>query len=126
LRHFVDLYGLERTSCNDCTCAIRRPEFEEDVDDDEDTIRPSQIWRDQNRPFLSVVDPPLDPPNPDSLDNPALNPRDWQMVKNFQDELDRDILESCSRCNERWFNMSILRELAHALLYSRSKFESLL
>jgi hypothetical protein len=29
------------------------------------------------------------------------------MLKNFHEKLDKDILEECSVCNKRWFNMGI-------------------
>lgn len=44
-------------------------------------------------------------------DAPALSNQDWQYLKDFQKELDKDKYEHCLRCKERWFNTGVQNDV---------------
>jgi hypothetical protein len=56
---------------------------------------------------FAVHDPPLDLSSEEWRDDPALTARDYQLLNNFHDKLDRERLETCSRCEEMWFHMGL-------------------
>jgi hypothetical protein len=39
--------------------------------------------------------------------NLPLTEEEWQLLQSFHEELDKDVLEECRVCQERWFNMDI-------------------
>jgi hypothetical protein len=56
---------------------------------------------------FAVRDPPLDLSSEEWRDDPALTERDYQLLNNFHEKLDRERLETCSRCEEMWFHMGL-------------------
>jgi hypothetical protein len=68
----------------------------------------SERQRAQRVAQMSVPDPTLDPQSATWATDPALNDQDWQLLQNFHRRLKRDeVLQTCSRCNERWFHMGL-------------------
>ncbi|MCJ1386987.1 hypothetical protein MMC17_010116 [Xylographa soralifera] len=43
----------------------------------------------------------------DSLQQPAVEPEQWDHINHFYGVLDKLKLEDCIRCNERWFDMEL-------------------
>jgi hypothetical protein len=56
---------------------------------------------------FAVHDPPLDLSSEEWRDDPALTEQDYQLLNNFHEKLDREHLETCSRCEEMWFHMGL-------------------
>jgi hypothetical protein len=56
---------------------------------------------------FAVRDPPLDISTEDWRDDPALTKRDYQLLNGFHEELDQECLETCARCEEKWFHMGL-------------------
>jgi len=85
---------------------LSQPSAPDPVDE---RLRPTPPSRTPNLP-VSVPDPVDECPR---LTSPSRNPNlpvseeEWQMLQSFHEELDKDIPEECSVCNERWFNMGI-------------------
>jgi hypothetical protein len=52
-------------------------------------------------------DPPLAITSEDWHDDPALTKRDYALLNNFHKKLDREQLETCLRCEEKWFHMGL-------------------
>jgi hypothetical protein len=111
---FIDDNGRTYSSCLHCRRSIDlgvRMGVNRAMQDDGDDITPSQAIRDARRSTLQDSDPPMDPTDPATLSNPALSERDWQFVKDFQRDLDRDNLETCNCCHERWFGMCLVNNV---------------
>ncbi|KAH7012409.1 hypothetical protein B0J12DRAFT_705932 [Macrophomina phaseolina] len=72
---------------------------------------------------LRRPDPPMDPTDPDfSLIDPALSPEDMQLIQDFHRDLDKDQLQTCTRCQERWFNMRLSNEgICYRCRYQRDR-----
>lgn len=70
-------------------------------------VSPHPSPRASQQADLSIPDPPIDFADENFLDSPALHEADWQYVKNFHNELAREQMQRCRRCNERWFDMRL-------------------
>jgi hypothetical protein len=60
-----------------------------------------------NEAALNVADPPLDLSSDSWQDDPALTVRDWELLQGFHKRLDSEKLETCSRCDEKWFRIGL-------------------
>jgi len=72
--------------------------------------RPGQRRRDRDQAIadLSVPDPVITLDEFDLWEeDPALTERDYGLLQDFHRRLDRDVMETCSRCDERWFHMGM-------------------
>jgi ATP-dependent DNA helicase PIF1 len=56
---------------------------------------------------MQEPDPVLDPTSADYLQDEAIKETDWQLLQNFHIAIKSEIMETCNRCNERWFNMDL-------------------
>jgi ATP-dependent DNA helicase PIF1 len=56
---------------------------------------------------LQDNDPSLDKNSPDWRTNQALTDADKKLLETFHQAIERETMEICDRCNERWFNMSL-------------------
>lgn len=56
-----------------------------------------------------VTDPPINIADPNRFDGPALNPADDALRRAFYRELELgQVMEICTTCNERWFEMGLV------------------
>jgi hypothetical protein len=67
--------------------------------------------RQANIDMLNVHDPVLDLDSEDWRDNPALTDRDFQLLQDFHSKLNKDKLETCLRCDEKWFRMGLNNDM---------------
>jgi hypothetical protein len=51
------------------------------------------------------VDPPLNTER--WADDPALNETDWRLLQDFYSEIEGDEMDTCDRCNRRWFSLNL-------------------
>jgi hypothetical protein len=63
--------------------------------------------RQANVDAFQVKDPKLDLHSESWQDDPALTDRDWQLLQDFHTKLNGEGLETCTRCQERWFRMGL-------------------
>ncbi|KAB2110926.1 hypothetical protein AG0111_0g1920 [Alternaria gaisen] len=64
--------------------------------------------RELNAARLTDKDPELDNEfDDDWKEEPALNPADWEDLQSFHVALEQEHMQTCTRCNERWFTMKL-------------------
>ncbi|EED14186.1 hypothetical protein TSTA_104060 [Talaromyces stipitatus ATCC 10500] len=104
---FFDDKSQEHAHCNLCrvsslthetNCSYVPPSS--DVRSNDIPLRASTHAHEQ-----SEQDPLYVPGNPDALIQPVLTENDWNYVNDFHESLDKQRLEYCHRCYERWFNL---------------------
>ncbi|KAK1917295.1 hypothetical protein P3342_000008 [Pyrenophora teres f. teres] len=59
------------------------------------------------RATMKEPDPPLDLSSENWRDDPALSDRDYTLLNNFREQLDKEKMETCARCDEKWFHMGL-------------------
>jgi hypothetical protein len=60
-----------------------------------------------HRQWRTIKCPRLEKEDPDWKQAPASSPDDWESLHYFHWALEDDIMETCSRCEERWFAMRL-------------------
>lgn len=40
-------------------------------------------------------------------DGTAIPAENWQLIENFKESMEKERMETCNRCQERWFNMKL-------------------
>ena len=56
---------------------------------------------------MNVPDPDIDITQESWKDGPALTDRDYTLLKGFHKRLDKDTMETCSRCMKCQFHMNL-------------------
>ncbi|CAA9956395.1 Helitron helicase domain protein [Pyrenophora teres f. maculata] len=56
---------------------------------------------------MKEPDPPLDLPSENWRDDLALSDRDYTLLNNFHEQLDKEKMETCACCDEKWFHMGL-------------------
>ena len=73
------------------------------------------IPRLETRPVRPQPIPPLPPPAPPPDPPPGFLPvEQWQYIQDFNTEMARVKIETCTRCQERWFSMDLKDSICHA------------
>jgi len=77
--------------------------------------RPEPITRPQSRP-PAPIQPKSRPQSPPAYSEPHtgfLPAEEWGYIQRFHAELDNIVMEECSRCRERWFEMGLKDGVCH-------------
>jgi hypothetical protein len=109
---FCDVEGIEHPVCNRCRSQLAPP-TDLQSGDSRHGSGPSVSSRSSlggqssrrestQRQNLRIPDPPFD-----AQSGAALTDRDWAYLQNFHAALRRKVMETCLRCQERWFDMKL-------------------
>jgi hypothetical protein len=68
---------------------------------------PAERERQANINRMGIPDPTINIDSEGWQDQQALSDPDWELLQNFHARMDKEEMETCSRCNERWFKMRL-------------------
>lgn len=68
---------------------------------------PVESRRQEKIDNMVVPDPNIDITSEDWRDDVALTDCDWKLLQGLHKRMDKDVMETCSRCNERWFKIGL-------------------
>ncbi|CAE6994931.1 hypothetical protein PTTW11_00008 [Pyrenophora teres f. teres] len=63
--------------------------------------------RRSQRATIKEPDPQLDLSLENWRDDPALSDQDYTLLNNFHEQLDKEKMETCARCDEKWFHIGL-------------------
>ncbi|KAH7082828.1 hypothetical protein BKA63DRAFT_486263 [Paraphoma chrysanthemicola] len=61
----------------------------------------------ENIEAMDLPDPVIDISSADWQNSASLGDRDWKLLQRFHARMDKETMEDCTRCSERWFKMEL-------------------
>jgi hypothetical protein len=74
---------------------------------DEQRQQASERSRQEMAEALLQDSPPMNVNGKNLRNDPAVTERDWSLLRNFHEALEKDTMQTCVRCNERRFDMNV-------------------